>query len=456
MAFDFPNSPSVGTVYTSPTGTAYTWDGEKWTSGTGYGNIYIADSAPAAPVGSLWWESDTGILYVYYNDGNSTQWVAISGGIFDAVRYGAAQTLTTNQRAQARANIDVTKKNYIINGAMMISQENGSAVTANNGYPVDQFIVSWNPPATYSVQQIALATPGGSPNRLRATTTGGPGSIGASDYFMFFTNLEGLRTADLLLGTSLAKTITIQFGCRCSQAGTYNIGIRNGANNRSYFTTYTISAGEVNTDVIRSVTIALDQTGTWPVDNTASMRVFWAPYCGSSLIATTPNAWIAGNFIAAAAGTNIANGGTFDLFDVGLYEGSVAPLFQVPDYASELALCMRYYQQQSGANMQVVGVTDSVTVNVPILVPLRPGYSVTFPYTDATFSGSGVPPAGTWGLQAPNVASVTKSSGTFTINAISTAPSLCVLQMFGAILSRTSTILVQNANMAPIKLNARL
>jgi hypothetical protein len=28
--------------------------------------------------GQLWWESDTGILALRYNDGNSTQWVAIS------------------------------------------------------------------------------------------------------------------------------------------------------------------------------------------------------------------------------------------------------------------------------------------------------------------------------------------------------------------------------------------
>ena len=28
----------------------------------------------------MWWESDTGHLYVYYDDGDSSQWVATSQG----------------------------------------------------------------------------------------------------------------------------------------------------------------------------------------------------------------------------------------------------------------------------------------------------------------------------------------------------------------------------------------
>lgn len=42
--------------------------------------VYASDTAPAgAPVGALWWESDTGILYMNYNDGSSTQWVSVAG-----------------------------------------------------------------------------------------------------------------------------------------------------------------------------------------------------------------------------------------------------------------------------------------------------------------------------------------------------------------------------------------
>jgi hypothetical protein len=40
----------------------------------------ISDTAPASPVvGQFWWESDSGTLYLRYQDANSTQWVDVSG-----------------------------------------------------------------------------------------------------------------------------------------------------------------------------------------------------------------------------------------------------------------------------------------------------------------------------------------------------------------------------------------
>ena len=42
--------------------------------------VAISDTPPASPIdGQLWWESDTGILAIRYNDGTSTQWVAVAG-----------------------------------------------------------------------------------------------------------------------------------------------------------------------------------------------------------------------------------------------------------------------------------------------------------------------------------------------------------------------------------------
>lgn len=48
--------------------------------------VEISDAAPSSPnEGDLWWESDTGRLKVYYNDGTSSQWV-------DAFTSGAGST----------------------------------------------------------------------------------------------------------------------------------------------------------------------------------------------------------------------------------------------------------------------------------------------------------------------------------------------------------------------------
>jgi hypothetical protein len=139
---NFPQNPTVGDIFTSG-GMSWIWDGVKWTfeaqaptgvylplsggtltgpvnttstfaiptpsefnlgggaaddvlttNGSGGlswaiasgGNITIGDNPPATPnSGDLWWNSLDGQLYVYYNDGNSSQWVVANnsgGGAF--------------------------------------------------------------------------------------------------------------------------------------------------------------------------------------------------------------------------------------------------------------------------------------------------------------------------------------------------------------------------------------
>ncbi len=45
-------------------------------TGSGGATVTTADTPPVAPVdGDMWWNSTDGVLYVYYDDGNSQQWV---------------------------------------------------------------------------------------------------------------------------------------------------------------------------------------------------------------------------------------------------------------------------------------------------------------------------------------------------------------------------------------------
>lgn len=44
--------------------------------------VTISDTPPGSPsAGNLWWESDTGSLYIYYNDGTSSQWMQVTTGV---------------------------------------------------------------------------------------------------------------------------------------------------------------------------------------------------------------------------------------------------------------------------------------------------------------------------------------------------------------------------------------
>jgi len=50
-------------------------------SGGGGTTTTISDAPPASPTaGSMWWESDTGTLWIFYNDGSTSQWVAVASG----------------------------------------------------------------------------------------------------------------------------------------------------------------------------------------------------------------------------------------------------------------------------------------------------------------------------------------------------------------------------------------
>ena len=67
-------TPSAGDNDTSIATTAFV------TTAVAVAKVTLSDTAPGSPVvGSLWYETDTGVLLIYYNDGTSTQWVQIAG-----------------------------------------------------------------------------------------------------------------------------------------------------------------------------------------------------------------------------------------------------------------------------------------------------------------------------------------------------------------------------------------
>lgn len=79
MAMDFPASPSVGQQVLLG-GNTYIWDGTAWNIIPQMGPSSISDLPPSNPaVGQFWWRATNGQLYIYVNDGNTTQWVQAAG-----------------------------------------------------------------------------------------------------------------------------------------------------------------------------------------------------------------------------------------------------------------------------------------------------------------------------------------------------------------------------------------
>jgi hypothetical protein len=270
-------------------------------------------------------------------------------------------------------NIGVMRKNYIINGAMMVSQENGTtAGTVNSYYPVDQFGQQCNINGIATSQQVASSTPGGSPNRIRFTATTAHATVAANDFLTINQVIEGLRGADLRFGSASAKTIIVQFGVK-APAGIYGVSVVNAAANRSYVAEYTIAAAEANTDVVKSVIVPGDVAGVWNVDSTIGMYVRWGLMAGTTF-QQAAGAWGTTNGMGTSNQFNFMGtvNNVFELFDVGLYEGNVAPAFMVPDYASELVLCQRYWRFWLGGVFYIYATTGAVGyVSWPISPPMR-------------------------------------------------------------------------------------
>lgn len=57
--------------------------GNAWTRSTGSGfmsTVLVSDTEPTAPFQNmLWWDTNSGTFFIYYNDGTSTQWVDLFG-----------------------------------------------------------------------------------------------------------------------------------------------------------------------------------------------------------------------------------------------------------------------------------------------------------------------------------------------------------------------------------------
>jgi hypothetical protein len=240
-------------------------------------------------------------------------------------------------------------KNRIINGAMVIDQRNaGASVTpVNNQYTLDRYYGTLTQASKYTVQQNAgSVTPPVGFTKYLGVTSSSAYSVLTGDTFAIVQVIEGFNIADLAYGTASAATVTLSFQVRSSLTGTFGGALVNGAQNRSYPFTYTISSANTWTQI--SVTIAGDTTGTWTTDNTAGLLVRFGLGSGATYSGTA-GAWAAGNFLQPTSTVSVVgtNGATFYITGVQLEKGSTATSFDYLDYGRSLIQCQRYFQKES-------------------------------------------------------------------------------------------------------------
>jgi len=247
-------------------------------------------------------------------------------------------------------------RNRIINGDMRIAQRGTSAsltfTNANLGsyLCVDRWQIE-NQVSSGSITQIQNAlvasdTPfqQGFSNTTRITVTS---PLTGVSFFGPKQSIEGYNTADLRWGTSFGIPVTVSFWFRSN--------IPNGSvvcsAIRATSTTYVYPFTIINSGGWQQVvyTVPPPPNGTTVLsNNSASSEIFIGGY---SINPVAPNAW-SGTWGYHIPGTFTwwqTAGNYIEFTGVQLEKGTVATPFEQRSYATELALCQRYYYQINSA-----------------------------------------------------------------------------------------------------------
>jgi hypothetical protein len=343
MAFDFPNSPSNGQVFTPVGGPSYTWNGTVWTATVNPGGQLTADS-------------------------------------YNRIVNGAMQ------HSQENGNT-------------------ASAAAASNAayYAADQWLASWSV-ATGTAYAARVTQPtGGSPGYIGLATTPGC-TLAAGSYASFSQRIEGNRIADLEWGTANAKQAVLRLRAWHTTGGTFTVRIGNADLTRSWLAPITLTAGITETILVipgDTTGTWLKDTGIGVVleFNIASGSngvgvAGWQAGNKYSLAGAT-NGLAAGN-----TGVNLTSVGLYlDPNNTG-----VPPPWVTPDYAAELAACQRYWYRAGNDSAGVAsglgyryGPASATLYDaglIPFPVPMRAAPTVTLStptYTNCSALSAYVP-----------------------------------------------------------------
>ena len=275
-------------------------------------------------------------------------------------------------------------RNRIINGNMVIDQRYAGTATANtiSGYTVDRWNVSQTTTGKLVAQQNAASVtpPPGFTNYLGVTSQSAY-AMTTSDCYNIYQWIEGYNINDLAYGTANARAITVSFWVYTSLIGVYSwrlVGANNGGGYYSYVSTFTVSVA--NTWQFYSFTVPGSTAGQWFTNNSngIAFQITLANNT-SSIITSSLNQWISGNFQVASTQTgNIVatNGATFYLTGVQMERGSTATPFEFRQFGTELQLCQRYYENIAGGITTYNATSSAAKAVVNMLVPKRGTMSI--------------------------------------------------------------------------------
>ena len=264
---------------------------------------------------------------------------------------------TADANLTSIAGAQLSNRNLLMNGEMLVAQRSSSAVTnstagSNLKYEtIDRWGYWANAASVFSIQQVD-DSPVGFSKSLKFTSAGAR-SIVAGDYYMVGQGLEGGDIQHLNWGTANAKDCVLSFHVKSSLTGTFT-GYLHGDDNfkPTYVFTYTIL--QANTWEKKDITITAPGTGQSGDFGSAgsvskALEVGFNLGVGTTYATTTINAWHEGFFkIGTTTSVDVVatNGATWQITGVQfeVNDSGKPTEYEHRSFGEELSLCQRYFQ----------------------------------------------------------------------------------------------------------------
>ena len=189
-------------------------------SGSSTANTATSDTAPGSPTdGDLWWKSDEGRLKIYYNDGNTSQWVDANPPLQGSGGGGA--TVTTHDTAPSNpSDGDLWFKTD--EAQLKIYYDDGQ------GTPSGQWVDAGGGGTGISLSDLSVGAEG---------TASGDGSIGYNDTTGVFTYTPPVIPSQITINTNADNRVI---------TGSATAGTLNGESNLTFDGSTLAIDGQVN------------------------------------------------------------------------------------------------------------------------------------------------------------------------------------------------------------------
>ena len=265
---------------------------------------------------------------------------------------GNAITLATDGTCTAKVTNNLSNRNLVKNGAMLVAQRGDTTGVQSSYGGADRFGVWSNSDGRVTMNQTTGPALQGFPScqELDCTTVASSGTYAYLGY-----RFEGQDLQQLKKGTANAESVTLSFWVSSPKTGTHIIQLYDNDNARHICKSYTVNTA--NTWEKKTLTFAGDTTGALGNDANYSLQIYWWLYASSTYtsgtLATSWASFTAANTCPGQVNVLDNTANDFKLTGVQLEVGSTATDFEHRSYADELQRCKRYF------NMIVDPSTDT-------------------------------------------------------------------------------------------------